>query len=246
MPMPRETWFRIERIFSLAFLSLLIACFGVPNGFAQEGVLAARDSLPPQKPDWPIDSDKHFEPVQLSQPPADEKGGSIAQSFDFLMKTIAPPKSEGGISSSPMFGIAGNQRSNIKTAATLTLIVSLFLLVMYLLRMRTPTTKKTFPTDLVSVLGQTKLGPSQNLQLIRLGTKLLLVANGQNGTHTLGEIDDPEEVLRIESSCREGNWPGLNQILHQKIERQRQQAENERLGNGVRNPAASHRTLLEA
>lgn len=57
------------------------------------------------------------------------------------------------------------------------------------------------PSEVVEVLGQTPFKPGHNLQLIRLGNKLLLLINGPEGTHTIGEISDPQEVARLCTAC---------------------------------------------
>jgi len=57
------------------------------------------------------------------------------------------------------------------------------------------------PHEVVEVLGQTPFRPGYNLQLIRLGNKLLLLMNGPEGFHTIGEISDPNEVARLCAAC---------------------------------------------
>ena len=57
------------------------------------------------------------------------------------------------------------------------------------------------PKEVVEVLGQTPFGPKKHLQIVRLGSKLLLLINGPEGTHPIGEITDPEEVEYLSSLC---------------------------------------------
>ncbi len=57
------------------------------------------------------------------------------------------------------------------------------------------------PSEVLQVVGQTTFGPKKTLQLVRLGTKLLLLINGPEGTHPIGEITDPTEVEHITSLC---------------------------------------------
>jgi len=57
------------------------------------------------------------------------------------------------------------------------------------------------PKEVVEVLGQTPFGPKKHLQIVRLGSKLLLLINGPEGTHPIGEITDPEEVEYLASLC---------------------------------------------
>ena len=60
---------------------------------------------------------------------------------------------------------------------------------------------KHLPTEVVEVVGNAPFGPKQNLQLVRLGSKLLLLMNGPEGTHPIGEITDPAEVDHLTSLC---------------------------------------------
>lgn len=50
------------------------------------------------------------------------------------------------------------------------------------------------PNEVVEVLGQTPFGPRKSLQLVRLGSKLLLLMHSPEGTSPIGEITDPDEV----------------------------------------------------
>ncbi len=57
------------------------------------------------------------------------------------------------------------------------------------------------PQEVVEVLGQSPFGPKKSLQLVRLGSKLLLLMNNSDGTQTVGEITDPHEVEYLVSLC---------------------------------------------
>jgi polysaccharide pyruvyl transferase WcaK-like protein len=45
------------------------------------------------------------------------------------------------------------------------------------------------------------LNAKQNLQLVRLGSKLLLLIHGPEGTHSIGEISNPNEVEYLTQLC---------------------------------------------
>lgn len=57
------------------------------------------------------------------------------------------------------------------------------------------------PSDVLEVLGQVPFGGKKHLQIVRLGSKLLLLINGPEGTHPIGEITDPNEVEYLASLC---------------------------------------------
>ncbi len=58
------------------------------------------------------------------------------------------------------------------------------------------------PAEVLDVVGAAPFGPRKSLQLVRLGSKLLLLLNGPEGTHPIGEITDPTEVEHLISLCR--------------------------------------------
>ena len=71
------------------------------------------------------------------------------------------------------------------------------------------------PQEVVEVLGQTPFGAKKNLQLVRLGSKLLLLINSPEGTQSIGEITDPHEVEYLIGVCG-GKRPSRNNIASRK------------------------------
>ncbi len=58
------------------------------------------------------------------------------------------------------------------------------------------------PSEVVEALGQVPFGSRRSLQLVRLGSKVLLLLNSPEGTQPLGEIADPHEVEHLVSLCQ--------------------------------------------
>jgi len=69
------------------------------------------------------------------------------------------------------------------------------------------------PKEVVEVLGQTSFGPKKHLQIVRLGSKLLLLINGPEGTHPIGEITDPQEVEYLASLCSGKKTTSADNVL---------------------------------
>ncbi len=61
------------------------------------------------------------------------------------------------------------------------------------------------PKEVFEIIGRAPLGARQQVQLLRCGSKLLLVSITPQGTETLTEVTDPVEVDRIAGICRQGN-----------------------------------------
>lgn len=72
------------------------------------------------------------------------------------------------------------------------------------------------PQEVVEVLGQTPFGPRKSLQLVRLGSKLLLLMHSPEGTSPIGEITDPDEVDYLTSVVSGRKTAGRSAIAIRK------------------------------
>ena len=61
------------------------------------------------------------------------------------------------------------------------------------------------PSEVLELLGSVPLSHKKQLKIVRLGSKLLLLIDGDDGTHSIGEISDPNEVEYLSSLCRGKN-----------------------------------------
>lgn len=71
----------------------------------------------------------------------------------------------------------------------------------WLLRMLSPRSNRQLPSEVIEVLGKTAFGKGQHLQLVRLGSKLLLLLESNEGIQPIAEISDPLEVHHLISCC---------------------------------------------
>ncbi|MDG2014527.1 MAG: flagellar biosynthetic protein FliO [Pirellulaceae bacterium] len=168
------------------------------------------------------------------------------RSVDWLEKQINPPSAEvmstGGLQ---LFRDADTRQSAIKTGATLTLVLSLFFLAVFLWRLRPSSRKlegRKRDNQVLTVLGQIPFVHGQQLQIVRLGTRLLLIAASPSGSQTLSEISDPQEVLQLESAIQQGRMDLLTASMQQRVLQGANSESNVSLGSHQR----SGRTLLEA
>ena len=177
--------------------------------------------------------------------PGSEKLQSAAErSMDWLNKQISPPSDDaaaaGGLR---LFSDPDTKRSAIKTGATLALLLSLFLLMVFVWKLRPGSktrNKRRAGNEVVSVLGQIPFVHGQQLQLVRLGTRLLLVAASPSGSQTLSEISDPQEVLQLESAFRQGRMDLLTASMQQRA------VQTPQNGISLGSHQQTGRTLLEA
>lgn len=144
-----------------------------------------------------------------SDPEANERAtsGTATKSTSTAPLPLAPP-SDRNARSRDRGSATGGLRAVSTTFTGLAIVLGLFLSVVWWLRRKLPAGPKQLPREVLEVLGKTTLGPRQELQLIRLGGKLVLLGASGTQTQSLAEITDSDEVERITTTCRQ--QPGVS------------------------------------
>lgn len=88
------------------------------------------------------------------------------------------------------------------TAASLAIVVGLFLLLVWVQRRISPRRSSLLPGEVFETLGRVPLNARQQMHLVRVGNKLLLLAVTATAAETLTEITDPREIARLSDLCR--------------------------------------------
>lgn len=101
-----------------------------------------------------------------------------------------------------------NDTSRVKTTgwttttASLIFVLSLIAGGAYILRRQGRRFAGILPDEVVQILGRRHVDQRSSLQMIRCGSKILILANStQHGLRTLSEITDPQEVETITGQC---------------------------------------------
>jgi len=119
---------------------------------------------------------------------------------------LPPPgrnKPEAGESSPASARSSGWSGSIVTVITSLAIVLGLFAVAIWLMRRGLGGAASQLPSDAVAVLGQLPLTGRQQILLVRIGPKLLLVStNGETST-TLTEIETPDDVDRIVGLCAE-------------------------------------------
>ena len=89
-----------------------------------------------------------------------------------------------------------------KVFGSLAVVIGGYLSFVWLMRKFNFSTNRGIPSEVIEVIGNAPFGPRKNLQLVRLGSKLLLLMSGPEGTHPVGEITDAQEVDYLISLCK--------------------------------------------
>jgi flagellar biogenesis protein FliO len=120
-------------------------------------------------------------------------------------------------------GRTGEVPSLVTGAASLGIVLGLFLLVVLVVRRGMPKNAALLPTEAVEILGRAPLVGRQHVHLVRCGNKILLLCASNTGVETLTEITDPLEVDRLSGICQQMRPHGVTASFRQVF----QQFEND-------------------
>lgn len=101
-----------------------------------------------------------------------------------------------------------------KIGGSLSIVLGGYLGLVWLLRKINPVGNQGIPTEVLEVVGNAPLDSRQNLQLVRLGSKLLLMIHGPDGTQPIGEVTDPAEVDHLVALCNGRTRTATSAISH--------------------------------
>lgn len=98
---------------------------------------------------------------------------------------------------------AGGLSPGGRVVMSLAVVLGIFFLTAWFQRKRggRSTGSLDVPAEAVEVLGETSIGGDDKARLIRIGAKLLLVAESTSGLSTLTEITERAEVERLTELC---------------------------------------------
>jgi flagellar biogenesis protein FliO len=105
----------------------------------------------------------------------------------------------------------------VSVGGSLCAVVGVFLVVVWCTRRFAPPGASALPKEAVESLGRASLTARQQIQLIRVGNKLLLVALSPTGVEPLTEITDATEVEHLLALCRRGQKGSSTEIFRQTL-----------------------------
>ena len=110
----------------------------------------------------------------------------------------------------------GRPLSNVLGA--LSIVLGVFFLLAWMMKRWTPKHATQLPSDVIEVLGRSPLTSKQTMHLVKLGNRLLLVTVTPDGTETLSEITDPDEVTRLVALCGKQKPNAANKTFQKAFE----------------------------
>ena len=102
------------------------------------------------------------------------------------------------------------------------------------LRKHVPLASRPLPAEVVQVLGRRSIDARHSIQLVRCGTRILILANSaQHGLQMLSEVTDPVEVDLLAGMCKQTETNSVTQNFAHFLWKQDDAA-------GLRQPPAPH------
>lgn len=171
------------------------------------------------RPSWPYDAAVPLgEPQRASPPPKPGEGVEPAtfRPAPGTLGQVATADTESGLSLSgkalPSRGSAktgtGQSHRQVSssslwwTVGVLVVVLATAGATLPWLKRHIPGAVQPLPESVVQVLGRRPLDPRTSLQLIRVGTRVLVVGLGPDGARTLAEITEPIEVDVLVGACK--------------------------------------------
>ncbi|MFZ5832840.1 MAG: FliO/MopB family protein [Planctomycetota bacterium] len=97
--------------------------------------------------------------------------------------------------------------SALTVGGSLMIVLSIFFVVAWAMRRAAPQSQVVLPGEVFEMLGRAPLSGRQQVHLLRLGRKLVLVSVTPAGAETLTEVTDADEVDRLAGMCHQAK-PG--------------------------------------
>jgi flagellar biogenesis protein FliO len=102
-------------------------------------------------------------------------------------------------------------------AGSLGLVLVVFFVFAWATRRTVPQRLAQLPSEAVESLGRVPLAGRQQMHLVRVGSKLLLLSVTSNEARTLTEITDPAEVDRLSGLCQQTKPGSVTSSFHQVL-----------------------------
>jgi flagellar protein FliO/FliZ len=177
----------------LTFLTLAGCLFAVASAAGQQSAYTPYGEPRPlptsAEPRFPVRMAAAQEPVTPSEAAAPLRLSPRSTEGSRTLDRPASPTPSGAVGT---------------VVGSLAIVIGLFLVLAWCSRRFAPAGAAQLPSEVLELLGRSSLHAKQQVQLVRIGNKLLLIAQTPAGADTLTEITDPEEVERLASLCRRG------------------------------------------
>lgn len=182
-----------------------------------------------------------------STPESNGEGGSrgLIQSVQSGMKDMLSGFQADGGWGEKVSTVFGGDDGRLKNVfGSLAIVIGGYLGFVWLMKKFNLSSNRGIPTEVIEVIGSAPYGPKKTLQLVRLGSKLLLLMNSPEGTQPVGEITNAEEVEYLISLCK-GKRSKANSSVAEAVQRFAGKRKNDvaKMLAPTRSPSATESTF---
>jgi flagellar motor switch/type III secretory pathway protein FliN/flagellar biogenesis protein FliO len=128
---------------------------------------------------------------------------------------LAPPKRPAAHEAPGTPAAPGRMLTTVLTS--LSVVLGVFLLLVWMARRGRARGRGTLPFDVVETLGRAPLTGRQEMQLVRVGHKLLLLSVTPTSAETLTEITDPGEIDRLSQICQQHSSGSMSDAFREVL-----------------------------
>ncbi|MGI9013783.1 MAG: FliO/MopB family protein [Phycisphaerales bacterium] len=124
-----------------------------------------------------------------------------------------------GQSSGRIFGLQLNDLA--RTGSALAIVIGILLLLAVIMRRMRPGAGAGRPAEVLQFLARYPVARGQQLLLLKIDRRILLIHQSRQGMTTLSEIDDPHEVASLLSRIESGSRPSFASSLRRALSTER-------------------------
>ena len=107
----------------------------------------------------------------------------------------------------------------VSVGGTLLIVIAAFFILVIFLRKVSPQSSRPLPKEAFECLGRYLLTQKHQLQLLRLGNRIVLVSIMPDGVSTLVEITDPDEAVALLGLCRRLDSNSATEMFRKTVSR---------------------------
>lgn len=170
-----------------------------------------------------------FELVRTA-PSTDEEPTPSGQAEPMLLERPEQMDSESDEGSS----VPSPTRAVTTVVTSLSVVLGLFALVVWFTRRVNSRGNSNLPGDVIETLGRAPLNARQEMHLVRVGNKLLLLSVTATSAETLTEITDPVEIERLSNVCRRNKSGRISESFRDVLNQLTQTPNSEPFAQGGR------------
>jgi flagellar biogenesis protein FliO len=129
---------------------------------------------------------------------------------------LSPPRRGAGAEPAAARG-RSTSRALSTVISSVAVVLGLFALLVWFSRRTRTRGRALLPGEVVQTLGRAPLNARQEMHLVRVGNKLLLLAVTATGAEPLTEITDPAEINRLAGLCGQNAADGISASLREML-----------------------------